>query len=117
MKLSKDFARLAVGRAVLTDADIIVPKITAGGRYLYNGIARTGHGYTKSLKGSPAWFKGDFNMAAVDMEAAVVPRYGIMVKKSALDKVLDSGDRNLYAHKGSTKGLKMVYAPEITVKM
>ena len=117
MKLSNDFAKLAVSRAVLTDADIIVPKITAGGRYLYNGIARTGHGYTRSLKGSPAWFKGDFNMAAVDMETAVVPRYGIMVKKSALDKVLDSGDRNLYAHKGSTKGLKMVYAPEITVKM
>lgn len=117
MRIPDDYVNLAVSRAIITGADIIVPKITADGRYLYNGIARTGHGYTRSLKGSPAWFKGDFNMAAVDMEAAVVPRYGIMVKKSALDKVLDSEEKNLYAHKGSTKGLKMVYAPEITVKL
>ena len=117
MILSEDFVELAIGRAILGNADIVIPKISANGRYLYNGIARTGHGYTRSLKGCPVWFKGDFNMAAVDMEVSVAPKYGIMVKKSALDKVLDSRGKHLYDYKGHTKGLKMVYAPEITIKM
>ena len=117
MELPADFVKAAVSRAYLTGADIIVPKITSGGFYLYNGIAKAGKSCTRSLKGKPSWFKGPFNMAAVDMEVNAVPKVGIMVKKSALSAVLSSQGKHISNLKGITKGLKMVYAPEITIKI
>lgn len=117
MELPADFVKAAVSRAYLTGADIIVPKITSGGFYLYNGIAKAGKSCTRSLKGKPSWFKGPFNMAAVDMEVNAVPKVGIMVKKSALSAVLSSQGKHIFNLKGITKGLKMVYAPEITIKI
>ena len=117
MSLSENFVKQAAARAYLTDADIIVPKITAGGFYLYNGIAKAGKSHTPSIKGRPSWFKGLFNLAAVDMEVNAVPKYGIFVKKSALHQVLSSRDTHISNLRGITKGLKMVYAPEITIKM
>ncbi len=117
MKLSDNFVRDAVTRAHLTDADIVVPKITANGFYLYNGIAKAGKKHTQSLKGKPSWFKGLFNLAAVDMEVNAVPKYGILVKKPALSAVLAVRGAHISNLKGPAKGLKMVYAPEITIKM
>ena len=99
------------------DADIIVPKITDKGRYLYNGIAACGKNHTESLKGRPSWFKGKFNLAAVNLEVGSVPRTGIFVRKSAMDKVAQVKEGHITNRKGPCKGLKMVYVPSLIVRM
>ena len=97
-----------------TGADIAVPKIVSGGKYLYNGIAKAGRGHTLSLKGKPWWFSGKFNLGNLAMEVITVPKCGILVNNTALKAVL--ADENKY-FSGMNSEIKMVYYPDVVIKI
>lgn len=117
MKITSQDMKKLVTRAKFSSADIVVPKITASGRYLYNGIAGRGKNHTDSLKGKPEWFKGKFNLAVLNMAVKFTPKVGILVKSSHVEAVLNVKEKYTCTTKGPCQGMKMVYAPEVTVRI
>lgn len=103
--------------ALITNADIVVPKIIHNGKYFYNGIAKRGDDFTQSLKGKPYWYRGKFNMGITDMDVNVVPNTCILVKKELALKVKTVSDSCINNLKGEFLGLKMVYAPETVITL
>ena len=89
-----------VARAYFAGADVVIPKIISKGKYVYNGIAKAGKHHTASLKGRPAWYRGDFNIARSNLDVVIKPDTGYLIRKGA--------DEN---------NLKMVYAPEVTLNI
>lgn len=117
MKYEINQKEVLIKTALLTDADIVVPKIIYNKRYYYNGLAKRGDGFTQSLKGKPYWYRGKFNMGITDMDVNVVPSTCILVRKeyaSCAQAVAEPQINNL---EGEFKGLKMVYAPEAVVTL
>lgn len=112
MKISSSDVDKMLKRAYFTGADIVVPKIIRNGRYEYNGRAYTGNGYTPSLKGKRAWYKGQSNLGILNMDVNIVPVKGILIRKKLYDKYMNYKGRYICNLKGSFKGVKMVYAPE-----
>ena len=115
MKISSSDIDKMLKRAYFTDADIVVPKIIRNGRYEYNGRAYTGNGYTPSLKGKRAWYKGQSNLGILNMDVNIVPVKGILIRKKLYDKYMNYKGRYICNLKGSFKGVKMVYAPESVI--
>lgn len=115
MKISDSDIDKLLKRAYFTGADIIVPKITSKGRYLYNGIARTGNGHTPFLQGKKEWFRGPFNLAVTNMDVHVAPSKGILIRKSLYEPDIFSKSFHINSMKGKFKGIKMVYAPEALI--
>lgn len=115
MKISSSDIDKMLKRAYFTGADIVVPKIIRNGRYEYNGRAYTGNGYTPSLKGKRAWYKGQSNLGILNMDVNIVPVKGILIRKKLYDKYMNYKGRYICNLKGSFKGVKMVYAPESVI--
>lgn len=115
MKISSSDVDKMLKRAYFTGADIVVPKIIRNGRYEYNGRAYTGNGYTPSLKGKRAWYKGQSNLGILNMDVNIVPVKGILIRKKLYDKYMNYKGRYICNLKGSFKGVKMVYAPESVI--
>lgn len=115
MKISSSDVDKMLKRAYFTGADIVVPKIIRNGRYEYNGRAYTGNGYTPSLKGKRAWYKGQSNLGMLNMDVNIVPVKGILIRKKLYDKYMNYKGRYICNLKGSFKGVKMVYAPESVI--
>ena len=115
MKISSSDVDKMLKRAYFTGADIVVPKIIRNGRYEYNGRAYTGNGYTSSLKGKRAWYKGQSNLGILNMDVNIVPVKGILIRKKLYDKYMNYKGRYICNLKGSFKGVKMVYAPESVI--
>lgn len=103
--------------ALLTRADIVVPKIINNKRYYYNGLAKRGDEFTQSLKGKPHWYRGKFNMGITDMDVNVVPKNCILVKKELASSVRAVSDSCISNLEGEFKGLRMVYAPETVITL
>ena len=113
-----------IERALLTGADVVIPRQLKAGRYLYQGIARAGKGHTVSLKGKPAWYHGPYQMAMVDMEVDVAPCDGILIRKEYVpalkaqlaarkDPAAEGRSSRINRKQEWSKDLKMVYAPEV----
>lgn len=115
MKISSSDIDKMLKRAYFTGADIVVPKIIRNGRYEYNGRAYTGNGYTPSLKGKRAWYKGQSNLGILNMDVNIVPVKGILIRKKLYDKYMNYKGRYICNLKGGFKGVKMVYAPESVI--
>ena len=115
MKISSSDIDKMLKRAYFTGADIVVPKIIRNGIYEYNGRAYTGNGYTPSLKGKRAWYKGQSNLGILNMDVNIVPVKGILIRKKLYDKYMNYKGRYICNLKGSFKGVKMVYAPESVI--
>lgn len=115
MKISSSDIDKMLKRAYFTGADIVVPKIIRNGRYEYNGRAYTGNGYTPSLKGKRAWYKGQSNLGILNMDVNIVPVKGILIRKKLYDKYMNYKGRYICNLKGRFKGVKMVYAPESVI--
>lgn len=112
------FVELLIKTALLTKADIVVPKIIYKGKYYYNGIAKRGAEFTQNLKGKPHWYRGKFNMGITDMDVNITPNTCILVKKELSSRVRAVSDSCISNLEGEFKGLRMTYAPEavITIK-
>lgn len=117
MNITTQDIKKLISRAKFTSADIVVPKITASGCYLYNGIAKCGKGHLETLKGRPEWFKGKFNLAVLNMKVDYTPKVGILVKSSLVDRILSVKEKHTSSAKGPCMGMKMVYAPEVTIRI
>lgn len=127
MTADKDIIKALINRAVVTEADILVPKLIKKKKYIYNGIADTGNGHIKSLSGKPYWYKGEFNLGNLDMEVDLLPTYGVLVKheyEEAFIEALESvGNKDFVRTEDINKfvknltGIKAVYSPRVTVKL
>lgn len=117
MEISSDWQKHLVGTAVLTGADIVVPKIIKNRKYEYSGLAKRGNGTIKSLKESPMWYKGEFNLGITNMNVCQVPKQGILVSKYIIDRVVGYNGNMINNSDEEFKGIKMVYAPAALIKI
>ncbi len=111
------FVELLINTALLTKADIVVPKIIYKGKYYYNGIAKRGAEFTQNLKGKPHWYRGKFNMGITDMDVNIAPNTCILVKKELSSRVRAVSDSCISNLEGEFKGLRMTYAPEAVITL
>lgn len=111
------FVELLIKTALLTKADIVVPKIIYKGKYYYNGIAKRGAEFTQNLKGKPHWYRGKFNMGITDMDVNIAPNTCILVKKELSSRVRAVSDSCISNLEGEFKGLRMTYAPEAVITL
>lgn len=111
------FVELLIKTALLTKADIVVPKIIYKGKYYYNGIAKRGAEFTQNLKGKPHWYRGKFNMGITDMDVNIAPNTFILVKKELSSRVRAVSDSCISNLEGEFKGLRMTYAPEAVITL
>ena len=111
------FVELLIKTALLTKADIVVPKIIYKGKYYYNGIAKRGAEFTQNLKGKPHWYRGKFNMGITDMDVNIAPNTCILVKKELSSRVRAVSDYCISNLEGEFKGLRMTYAPEAVITL
>lgn len=109
MKIEETSLEYLYKRAMLTGADVIVPKTISQGKYVYNGLAKRGDSTTKSLVGCPKWYRGRFNHGITAMDVCVVPNSGILVKKEHLHRFTQE--------KVDYTGLRMVYEPEALLEI
>lgn len=117
MEMLSDWQKHLVGTALLTDADIVLPKIIKNRKYEYNGLARNGDKTTQSLKGCPMWYKGEFNLGITNMNVSQAPKKGILVSKQIIKKVKDHTGIIIDNADDSFKGIKIVYAPAAVLKI
>ena len=117
MEIASNWERTLVGTALLTDADIVVPKIIRNRRYEYNGLAKRGDDTTMSVKGRPEWYKGDFNLAVTNIDVCLAPARGILVSQSLLNEILSYKDAMIDNVEGKFNGIRMVYAPKAVLKI
>lgn len=117
MKISDGWEKIMQGVILLTGADIVVPKIIKKNRYVYNGLAQNGAGYTQSLKGKPAWYRGKFNLGITAMEINKAPAKGILVKKSRMNNVIAVEKGYISNVEGVCNGIKMVYIPDVVINL
>ncbi len=117
MEMLSDWRKHLVGTAILTGADIVVPKIIKNRKYEYNGLAKRGDDTTQSLKGSPMWYKGEFNLGITNMEVSRAPKRGILVSKLFIKKVMECKGSMIDNSNELFKGIKMVYAPAALLKI
>ena len=89
MEITAGDKETLVRMAVLTNSDIVVPRIIHKNKYVYGGI--------DSLKNKPAWYKGYFNLGITPSAVTNVPESGYL--------------RRI----GSAKVAKAVYEPSVTV--
>lgn len=115
MKINRGDIDRLLKRAYFTKADVVVPKIIKKGKYVYNGLAKTGKGHTPSLAGKPYWFKGKFNLGECNMDIQVAPSSGILIKRELYDESFKGKAFHINSMKGKYKGIKMVYAPEAAI--
>ena len=117
MEIPKNPEKYLVGTALLTGADIVVPKIIKNRKYEYNGIAKRADKTTRNLKGCPMWYKGDFNLGITSIDVCQVPSRGILVSRELITKVLEHDDTTIDNREGVFKGVSMVYAPAALLKI
>lgn len=123
MQVNKDTVEALVNRAAVTEADILIPKLIKGRKYIYNGIADTGRGHINSLSGKPYWYKGAFNLADLDLYVDLMPVYGVLVKKEFLKafieaaKSADDGGNIRTDDVKDLTNIKAVYSPRVVVKL
>ncbi len=115
MAIHRDDIEKLLRRAYFTGADVVVPKIIKDGKYLYNGLAKTGTGHTQSLKGKPEWYRGPFNLAECCMDIHAAPSSGILIKKELYCDDFRKKKFHINSMKGKYAGIRMVYAPEAAV--
>lgn len=102
-------------RAYFTNADVVVPKQVCCKRYRYNGIAAAGTGYTVSLKGKPAWYRGPFNLGITGLDVVKAPADGILIRASLLPELISRKIKQIDTKSEPFSDWRMVYAPEVTV--
>ncbi len=112
MEVSEEWQHNLMGKAVLTQADIIVPKQIKKNKFVYGGISSCGKLKTPSMADCPKWYKGQFNLAVTDREVCQVPSNGILVTAQSLESVMKEKGEWLYNNEGFCNGMKMIYAPE-----
>lgn len=112
MQISADWKKQLVGTLLLANADIAVPKQIKKSRYVYNGIAKRGKGYTQSLKGKPVWYRGKFNIGITNLDVNTAPTSGILVNAKSLKYLLTFTEGNIKDSK-----LKIVYAPNTVLRI
>ena len=117
MEMLSDWKKHLVGTALLTDADIVGPKIIKNRKYEYNGLAKRGDKTTQSLKGCPMWYKGEFNLGITNMNVSQAPKSGILVSKSIVKRIFEYKGKIIDNSDESFKGIKMVYAPAALLKI
>ncbi len=117
MLVKKHCVNRMLAMASIYNADVIAAKIISGGRYLYNGIARAGNGYTQVLKGKPHWYRGRFNIALTAMNVNYCAPNGILVTKDALEAVMKNTGKYISCNKGPCAGMVMVYSPESVIEI
>lgn len=106
-----------VRRAVLTGADVVVPKIISNGKYFYNGIAKRGDELTQSLVGKPKWYRGKFNLGITPMNVCLAPLKGVLVKKELAEQIKSFEGEYIDNRLEEFASLVMVYEPGAQIEI
>lgn len=116
MKISKNWEQDLLGRAEFSKSEIVVPKIVSKGKYVYNGLAKAGNGFTWNLKGKPSWYRGRFNLGISNLDINKAPSSGILVSRKIFEKIQNNTQDEIDNTQGVFQGINIVYAPEVKIK-